>query len=51
MSFSLIFVTIFSEDRINEIDIDKSIKEFTDMIQILAENRDENQTETREETN
>ena len=36
------------EDRINEIDIDKSIKEFTDMIQILAENRNENQTETHE---
>lgn len=37
------------QDRIDEIDIDKSIKDFSDMIQIIVENhnekRDENHTE------
>lgn len=37
------------EDRINEIDIDKSIKDFNDMIQILVENRNESHNESHEE--
>ena len=34
------------QNKIDEIDVDKSIKDFSDMIQILVENRNETNTET-----